>query len=258
MLILFTVGKDTQMAMDMPRVKAVSRQNAPGIPRVSDQGWARVAVDGKPAVFCDLARFFNLADPDNTGAGQAWIQVSVEGRPIFLAAGRIGSVVSPRPDQVEPTPPAVGKGAEFFPRVLKKDGRIIPVLDPDRMGRAAPALSETAFLETVLWEKNAPKTVDQNSALNPDSPMDPVGRALEAPEVSRRIREAVFQRLEQSRALVAASMSFSETDVAKRVPFALARLFDRGKWADRLNRETAVAFGRALMRQLKRQRSDCR
>jgi purine-binding chemotaxis protein CheW len=132
-LISFTVGAE-EYGLELLRVKEVIRmRQITWLPKAPSCVKGIINLRGDVIPIVDLRERFGLPAQDHTSMTRV-IVVEVEGRPVGVVVDSASQVVRVPADQFDPPPPVMGAGsAEFITAVGKMDGKLVIMIDVDRI-----------------------------------------------------------------------------------------------------------------------------
>jgi len=143
-LVTFTLGSE-EYGVDIMRVQEIIRfQNVTHVPQMPSFIEGVINLRGIVIPVIDLRKRFQLAEPGHT-ANTRIIVVNVGAKTTGIVVDAVSEVLRLPEDQIEPPPPVVsGIGHEYLQGVGKVQGRLLILLDLDKILTAMEhsALSE--------------------------------------------------------------------------------------------------------------------
>ena len=135
-LVVFGLGKE-EFGIDISRVREIVLiQNITSIPQAADFVEGIVNLRGQIVPIVDLCKRFRVANAAVTDeSARRIIVVNIAGQNIGILVDGVSEILRIADESMEPTPPLVagGIGSDFITGVAKVEGRLIIVLDLDRI-----------------------------------------------------------------------------------------------------------------------------
>lgn len=131
-LASFRVGGE-EYALDIMRIKEIIQpQKITHVPKVPQFIEGVIELRGAILPVVDLRKRFDLPATAATRATK-YIIVAIEGRIVGLVVDAVGEVLRIGRGEISPTPPLEGDAAQYFAGVCRHGGRILLMLDLDRI-----------------------------------------------------------------------------------------------------------------------------
>jgi purine-binding chemotaxis protein CheW len=135
-LVVFALGKE-EFGIDISRVREIVRlQNITSVPQSMDFVEGIVNLRGQIVPIVDLCKRFLVADRSEASETERRIiVVHMSGQNIGVLVDGVSEILRIPDESIEPTPPIVASGisSDFIRGVAKVEGRLIIVLDLDRI-----------------------------------------------------------------------------------------------------------------------------
>jgi purine-binding chemotaxis protein CheW len=139
-LATFTVGSEAY-ALDIMRIKEIIQpQKITPVPKVPPFIEGVIELRGAILPVVDLRKRFDLPATPATRATK-YVIVAIEGRIVGLVVDAVGEVLRVGRGEISPTPPLQGDAAQYFAGVCRHAGRILLMLDLDRILTSSEKIS---------------------------------------------------------------------------------------------------------------------
>jgi purine-binding chemotaxis protein CheW len=139
-LASFTIGSE-DYALDIMRIKEIIQpQKITHVPRVPPFIEGVIELRGAILPVVDLRKRFELPAPPPTRATK-YIIVAIEGRIVGLVVDAVGEVLRVGRGEISPTPALEGDASQYFSGVCRHGGRILLILDLDRILSSSERIS---------------------------------------------------------------------------------------------------------------------
>ncbi len=131
-LATFFVGGE-EYALDIMRIKEIIHPlKITPVPKVPEFIEGVIELRGAILPIVDLRKRFGLPAPPPVRATK-YIIVGIEGRIVGLVVDGVGEVLRVGKGEVRPSPLTAGDAARYFSGVCRRDGRIVMILDIDKI-----------------------------------------------------------------------------------------------------------------------------
>ncbi len=132
-LVTFTLGQE-EYGVDIMRVQEIIRyQEVTRVPQMPDFIEGVINLRGNVIPVIDLRKRFALGSAEHTGQTRI-VVVNVASRVMGVVVDGVSEVMRLAEEQIEPPPPVVaGIGHEYLQGVGKVQGRLLILLDLDRI-----------------------------------------------------------------------------------------------------------------------------
>jgi len=131
-LCSFTVGSE-DYALDIMRIKEIIQpQKITSVPKVPAFIEGVIELRGSILPVVDLRKRFDLPATPSTRASK-YVIVGIEGRIVGLVVVAVGEVLRVADSEISAAPALQGDAAQYFAGVCRHGGRILFILDLDRI-----------------------------------------------------------------------------------------------------------------------------
>lgn len=132
-LVTFTLGQE-EYGVDIMRVQEIIRyQEVTRVPQMPDFIEGVINLRGNVIPVIDLRKRFTLGNAEHTGQTRI-VVVNVASRVMGVVVDGVSEVMRLAEEQIEPPPPVVaGIGHEYLQGVGKVQGRLLILLDLDKI-----------------------------------------------------------------------------------------------------------------------------
>ena len=131
-LATFVVGTETY-ALDIMRIKEIIQPlKITSVPKVPAFIEGVIELRGSILPVVDLRKRFDLPATPATRASK-YVIVGIEGRIVGLVVDAVGEVLRVGDQEISAAPELQGDAAQYFAGVCRHDGRILFILDLDRI-----------------------------------------------------------------------------------------------------------------------------